>query len=190
MKKNSRGFFSLTLLATLLMVCMSVPGPAQFGSIGKAAGPEFLVYTFKADPTVKIGYPKGWSVQETQLGAVITENQTNDSAGILFFIVQLQQGVNTNDDLAKTMIAGLQQQFPDLKPAARQPHPQAPEVLTIDATLSSEGIPFRAHMWCVANAQNRLGLFIVFYAPTARYGSFDANQYLTAAVKPMFEAGK
>ncbi len=187
MKKISSAKIKLFLMV-LLLTSIVIPGLAQFGNIGKpAAGPEFLVYTFKADPTVKIGYPSGWTVQENQMGAVIVENQTSESAGILFFVGQLQPGVNSNADLAKTMVDALRQQgYPDLQVTSQQPHSQAPDVLTLNATLTSEGVPFQCLMWSAVNLQNKIGLFFVFYAPGSRYATFNADQYLTECVKPMF----
>ncbi len=156
-----------------------------------AAGTEmtFDVYTFMADPSVRIGYPRGWTVQENEMGAVIVESASDDSAGILLFVGQLQPGVGSKEELAATMIPYLRQFFPDLTVARQNPHPQAPEVLTIEATLSAEGVPFLTHMWCMANTQVNVGVLIAFYAPQSRYTAYAAEKILYSTLAPTFNLG-
>ncbi|MCK4766002.1 MAG: hypothetical protein KAW12_27635 [Candidatus Aminicenantes bacterium] len=179
MLKKTGYFFRLSLAFVLILFL----GGVTFVQ----AQPEFLVYTFKADASVKIGFPKGWTVQENQMGAVITEKAAADSAGIMFILGQLQPGVDTNAALTKTMIDFLRKQgYPDLKAIKQQPHAQAPDVLTIDATLTAGGAPFRAHMWCSANTQNKIGIFLVFYAPANRYAAFNPQHYLASCAAPLF----
>jgi len=191
MKINIRGFFNFGLIFSVIVfwVCFSAFCRAGAGGGGTSA-PEILIYTFKADPTVKVGYPRGWIVQENQMGVAISEKQSADSAGILIFIGQLQGNIQTKEALAESMISALRQSgYPDLTVVKQGPHAQAPDVLAIDATLTAGGMPFMAHMWCAASTQVRLGIFAVFYAPKHRYGSFGVQELLGSCLAPMFGGG-
>ncbi len=191
MKINPKGDFNfgLIFLVMVFWVCLPVFSRAGAGG-GGASDPEILIYTFKADPTVKVGYPKGWTVQENQMGVAMTEKQGADSAGILIFIGRLQGNVQTKEALAESMINSLRQGgYPDLKVVKQGPHAQAPDVLAVDATLTTEGMPFLAHMWCAANTQNGIGIFTVFYAPRHRYETFAVQNLMSSCLAPMFGGG-
>ncbi len=190
MRKKFKGVFNFTLIFAVIIftACLLLFSRAD-AAVGQS-DPEILIYTFKADPSVKVGYPRGWIIQENQMGVAIAEKQTADTAGILIYLLQLQPNINTNEALAQTMLNNLRQSgYPDLKAVKQQPHPQAPDVLTIGATLSSQGMPFKAHMWSAVNAANRIGIFAVFYAPTNRYGTFNVQKYLSSCLAPMFGGG-
>jgi hypothetical protein len=191
MKINLRGFFNFSLFFLVIVSWVCLPAFSRAGAGGGGASePEILVYTFKADPTVKVGYPKGWAVQENQMGVAIKEKQSADSAGILIFIGQLQGNIQTKGALAESMVGALRQSgYPDLTVVKQGPHARAPEILAIDATLTAGGMPFMAHMWCAASAQVRLGIFAVFYAPKQRYGTFGVQNLLGSCLAPMFAGG-
>lgn len=191
MKINPRGFFNFGLIFLVIVSWVCLPAFSRAGAGGGgAADPEILIYTFKADPTVKVGYPKGWTVQENQMGVALTEKQGADSAGILIFIGRLQGNIQTKEALAESMINTLRQAgYPDLTVVKQGPHAQAPDVLAVDATLTAEGMPFLAHMWCAANTQNGLGIFTVFYAPQHRYGTFAVQNLMSSCLAPMFGGG-
>jgi hypothetical protein len=191
MKINHRRVFNfgLIFLVILFWVCLPVFSRAGAGG-GGASDQEILIYTFKADPSVKVGYPKGWTVQENQMGVALTEKQGADSAGILIFIGRLQGNVQTKEALAESMINTLRQAgYPDLTVVKQGPHAQAPEILAVDATLTAGGMPFLAHMWCAANTQTGLGIFTVFYAPQQRYGTFAVQNLMSSCLAPMFGGG-
>ncbi|MCP4663579.1 MAG: PQQ-binding-like beta-propeller repeat protein [bacterium] len=175
MRRTPRETFALLLLLAL------AASPAA------GTGMSFDVYTFMADPSVRIGYPRGWTVQENEMGAVVVESASDDSAGVLFFLGQLEPGVGGKEDLAATMIPYLRQFFPDLTVARQNPHPQAPDILALDATLSAEGVSFLTHMWCMANTQANIGVLIAFYAPQSRYASYPAEQILYSTLAPTFD---
>lgn len=147
---------------------------------------QFDVYTFKSDPTVKVAYPRGWIVTENQYGVSMAEKQTTDTAGVEIMLLQLPANINSNQALAQMLINNLRQQaYPDLKVLQQGPHPQAPQVLNISLTYSSQGIPFQALSWCAVNTQNRIGIFATFYAPNNRFPSFNPQQVLTSCMAPM-----
>ncbi len=102
----------------------------------------FDTYTFKSDPTVKIAYPRGWTVTENQYGASIVEKQTADTVGVEIMVMQLQPHITTNQVLAQSLLDNLRQQmYPDLKVLQQGPHPRAPQVLNISLTYSSSASP-------------------------------------------------
>ncbi len=190
MRKKFKGVFNVTIIFTVMIFTACVPLFSRADAAAGQSDTDILIYTFKADPTVKVGYPRGWTVQENQMGVAIAEKQTADSAGILIFLGQLQPGVTTKEALAQTMLNALRQSgYPDLTAVKQQPHPQAPNVLTIDATLSVEGMPFQSHMWCAADVNTKIGIFAVFYAPTHRYGTFQVQGLLGSCLAPMFGGG-
>jgi hypothetical protein len=147
---------------------------------------QFDMYTFKSDPTVKVAYPREWTVTENQYGVSIVEKQTTDTAGVEIMVLQLPANINTNQALSQMLINNLRQQvYPDLKVLQQGPHPQAPQVLNISLTYSSRGIPFQALSWCAVNTQNRIGIFATFYAPNSRFPSFNSQQVLVSCMGPM-----
>jgi hypothetical protein len=147
---------------------------------------QFDVYTFKSDPTVKVAYPRGWTVTENQYGVSVVEKQTTDTAGVEIMLLQLPANINSNQALSQMLINNLRQQvYPDLKVLQQGPHPQAPQVLNISLTYSSQGIPFQGLSWCAVNTQNRIGIFATFYAPNNRFSSYNPQQVLVSCMGPM-----
>lgn len=145
------------------------------------------IYNLKADPAIKVGYPSGWIVKETEMGVVIQEKNEADTAGIIIFLMPLQQGT-TSEKLADNMISLLRETaYPDITPVSRQPHPQAPEIHTLDATLTADGLTFKIHTWSMADNQTRVGIFSGFYAPSYRYDFFDVQELLTSCMAPLFQ---
>ncbi|MCP4150255.1 MAG: hypothetical protein GY757_21080 [bacterium] len=172
----------------------SFPAPAKSPQVPESSSAPgdvsqnmaFDTYTFKSDPTVKIAYPRGWTVTENQYGASIVEKQTADTAGVEIMVLQLQPHITTNQMLAQSLLDNLRQQmYPDLKVLQQGPHPRAPQVLNIYLTYSSKGIGFQALSWCAVNVTNRVGVFATFYAPGTRFLSFNAQQVLVSCMAPM-----
>jgi hypothetical protein len=152
---------------------------------------KFDMYTFKSDPSVKVAYPRGWTVTENQYGVSIVEKQTTDTAGVEIMIMALQPNINSNQALARMLLDNLRQQmYPDLKVLQQGSHPQAPQVLNISLTYSSKGLPFQALSWCAVNTQNRVGIFATFYAPNSRFPSFNSQQVLSSCMSPMIGGGQ
>jgi hypothetical protein len=152
---------------------------------------QFDVYTLKSDSSVKVAYPRGWTVKENQYGVSMVEKQTTDTAGVEIMVLQLPANINTNQALAQMLINNLRQQvYPDLKVLQQGPHSQAPQVLNISLTYSSQGIPFQALSWCVVNTQNRIGIFATFYAPNSRFPSFNPQQVLVSCMGPLIGGGQ
>ena len=146
---------------------------------------EFDVYTFTQDSSVKVGYPRGWTVQEGGKGVAIREKMADDSAVVLILVGKLLRAT-TNEQLAESVINGLRQSgYPDLKVAKQQPYPKAQDILAIDATFSVVGVPFQSYIWCVVDQQSELGIFANFYAPKSRYGEFNAQWMLFSSLSPM-----
>ena len=144
------------------------------------------IYTFRADPGIKIGYPSGWIVQETEMGVVVQERNDADTAGLIIFLIPLEEGM-TSERLTDHMISLLRDGgYPDLTPVSRQPHPQVSEIHTLDATLTADGLPFKVHTWSVADAETGVGIFSGFYAPSYRYDYFDVQELLTSCMAPLF----
>lgn len=144
------------------------------------------VYTFRADPGIKIGYPSGWIVQETDMGVVIQEKNEADTAGLIIFLIPLEEGV-TSEALTDRMISLLRDgAYPDLTPVSRQPHPEVSEIHTLDATLTADGLPFKVHTWSLADEATGVGIFSGFYAPSYRYDYFDVQELLTSCMAPLF----
>lgn len=152
-----------------------------------AKGPPIEIYVFKQDSSVKVGYPRGWTVSEHELGVSIAEKQTNDTAGIDLLIMAVQQEVRTKEDFAK-MVVDLfhQSSYPDLVVVKQEPHPRASEVLTLDVTFTINNLPYQAHAWCMINPQAKIGVFATFYAPKERYRTFQGEKLLVACLIPMF----
>ncbi|MDQ7779380.1 MAG: hypothetical protein RDV41_06680 [Planctomycetota bacterium] len=150
------------------------------------------IYTSKQDKSVKIGYPRGWTVSEHQLGITVAEKPgAADTAGLDVLLLAVQENVKTNEDLAKAVIENLRQSsYPDIKVAQQQAHPQAPGLLVVEAAFTAGGVPYLAHAWCAANPQQKMGLFATFYAPKNRYAAFNAEGLLAACVVPMFGGDK
>ncbi len=145
------------------------------------------IYEFRADPSLKIGYPSGWIVQETEMGVVIQEKNEADTAGLIIFLIPLQEGT-TSEDLADSMISLLREKsYPDITPINRQPHPQEPEILTLDAILTADGLTFKFHTWSMADSDTGVGIFSGFYAPSYRFDYFDVQKLLTSCIAPLFQ---
>lgn len=144
------------------------------------------VYTFQSDNSVRIGYPRGWTVQEHQLGATILERQTTDTAGVEVLLGTLQQGVHTKEAFADSLINNLRQStFPDIAITNRQTHPQSADLLVLDISYSSNNIPYLSRAWTTINLQAGVGIFIIFYAPSNRYQSFNPDEILLNCFQPM-----
>jgi len=161
---------------------------------------SFDVYTLKQDSTVRLGYPKGWTVTEQPagggiLGAVIQEKQTADSAGIMAFVIPIAQGVQIQNskELTEALLGSLRQEsLPDLTVVGQQPHSQAPQVLVTEIAASSGGISFQGRVWCALAPvkQNlKLGVFAMFYVPQTRSAAFNADQILASTLAPIFATG-
>jgi len=145
------------------------------------------IYNFKADPGIKVGYPSGWIVQETEMGVVIQEKNSADTAGLILFLMPLEEGV-TSEELANNMISLLRDgTYPDITPVSCQSHPQVPEIHILDATLTADGMTFRLHTWSLADNETGVGIFSGFYAPSYRYVFFDVEKLLTSCMAPLFK---
>lgn len=145
------------------------------------------IYNFKADPAIKVGYPSGWIVQETEMGVVIQEKDALDTAGLILFLMPLEEGV-TSEELADDMISLLREtSYPDITPVSRQPHPEVSEIHTLDATLSADGLTFKIHTWSMADEKTGVGIFAGFYAPSYRFDFFGVQELLTSCIAPLFQ---
>ena len=145
------------------------------------------IYTFRADSGIKIGYPSGWIVQETEMGVVIQEKDDSDTAGLIIFLMPLEEEM-TSEQLTDQMISLLRDKaYPDLTPVSRQPHPEVSEIHTLDATLSADGLMFKIHTWSWADNQTGVGIFSGFYAPSYRFDFFDVQELLTSCIAPLFQ---
>jgi hypothetical protein len=144
------------------------------------------IYTFRADPGIKIGYPSGWIVQETEMGVVVQERNDADTAGLILFLIPLDEGM-TSEQLSEHMISLLREgAYPDFTPIRREPHPEVSEIHTLDATLTADGLSFKVHTWCLADEETGVGIFSGFYAPSYRYDYFNAQELLTSCMAPLF----
>ena len=150
-------------------------------------GQAFDIYTLNQDDSVRIGYPRGWVVQEHEAGVSILERTAPGSAGIEIFIGSFKGGYTTSEALARSMLNSLRQSFfPDLTVLGQAPHPQAPQILTLDVGFSSGGLPFLSRVWTVADQATSTGMFLAFYAPRDRYQYFDAERILINCLAPVF----
>ena len=124
--------------------------------------PKIAVYTFRADKSVKIGYPEGWVVGEHKMGASIVEHADPGCAGIEFLVGQLKGDVKTNKDFADMMFKVLRQKIPTLKTIKEGAHPNAKMLWIIDAKFSSDGTNYLAHVLTMVNPKNKIGIFVAF----------------------------
>jgi len=183
--RNSRNlhFKNYLLSSCLLSLILSLAG---LFALSQTDIP-IQIYTFRADPGIKIGYPSGWIVQETEMGVVIQEKNDADTAGLIIFLMPLEEGV-TSSQLTDHMISLLRDgAYPDLTPVSRQPHPEVSEIHTLDATLSVEGLMFKIHTWSWADDETGVGIFSGFYAPSYRFDFFDVRELLTSCMAPLFQ---
>lgn len=168
------------------------------GAMAGAKTPGVEIYTFKADKTARIGYPKGWKVTEQNmpgmLAAMIQEKKGKDSAGVMIFVMPIagEAAVKTGKDLSKALLGTLRQQMlPDLKIGKQAPHPQAKEVFTSEITATSDGVVFKGLAWCAvapATPKLKIGVFALFSAPQKRYGQFNGPLTLATVLAPLFGA--
>ena len=49
---------------------------------GRSGIDVFEIYTFQQDSSVQVAHPKGWTVEEHELGVTILEQQAAGSAGL------------------------------------------------------------------------------------------------------------
>ena len=164
---------------------------AEQGTATPKTGMTFDVYTFQADSRIKVGYPRGWTVSEHSLGVTIVEKQAADTAGIDVIIGQLQAGMQTKEAFADYLLNGLRQNyFPNLIMQNRVPHPQAPDILTMDLGYAANNIQYGARVWTAVYPQANFGIFVVFHAPLNRYGLFNPDQILLSCLQPMFSGAQ
>ncbi len=175
-------FKNLFVVTCLLWIILSLAGLIALSQTDM----PIQIYTFRADPGIKIGYPSGWIVQETELGVVVQEKNDADTAGLILFLIPLDEGM-TSEQLADHMISLLRDEaYPDLTLVSRQPHPEVSEIHILDATLTADGLPFKLHTWSMADAETGVGIFSGFYAPSYRYDNFNVQELLTSCMAPLF----
>ena len=157
----------------------------------------FSVYTFKCDPTLKIGYPTNWIVQEEMdksgsvLSAVITRSAAADSEGYLVYFVPFPENTQIKNarQFAAVTISNLRKNvLPGLKVDKEYPHKSMPLVHVSDVSLDDGNTKFLGRSYSVfqADGSRIIGLFSLFYAPQSTFGNFNAGQMLAGLLTPIF----
>lgn len=159
--------------------------------------PAYSVYTFKHDQNLKIGYPAGWNVQEQadakggMISAVITRSTAADSEGFIFFLIPYPKDAPIADSRQFSAIAAEQLKsnaLPGLKLLKDYPHQSQPVVHVSELALDADGVSFSGRSWSalLKGEGTVVGLFAMFYAPSAAFEKTSVEEMLAGLIAPIF----
>lgn len=164
-----------------------------FAAGALCADPDFSVYTFKADPTLKIGLPAGWQIAEQAadsfLSAVITRSDADDSEGFLVFFIPFSPDspIKESSRLSSLLLDQIRlDALPGLSITREYTHKDSPIIHVAELKATVKDIPLQGKSWCalVANDNLAMGIFALFHAPATAFGRFDSDIMLASVLAP------
>jgi WD40-like Beta Propeller Repeat len=166
-----------------------------FAANGYCRDHSFAKYSFKADPSLQIGYPRDWKVneqlEESLLSAVITRSDASDSEGFLVFFVFHPPGSELKEgkQFARLVIDNLRQgSLPGLSVSREYQHPEVPLIHVSELRVSIGDTVFQGKSWSSSVAGDQFGIeiFVFFYGPSSTFGDYNADAMLAGVLSPAF----
>lgn len=163
-----------------------------------AQADNFSVYTFKCDPTLRIGYPNGWTVEEeldetgTVITASVTKSNAADSEGFIFFITTfpLDSAIQTSKQFSSASIQNLRTDggLTGLKVDKEYQHSGSDMIHVSELSIALEGTKFLGMSWgaLVKTDEMAIALFGLFYGPETTYRNYNPELMLSGLFAPIF----
>lgn len=163
-----------------------------------AQADNFVIYTFRCDPTLRIGYPSGWIVEEdfdetgTVISASVTRTNDGDSEGFIFFLTTypLDSAIQNSKQFSHTAIENLRTEggLTGLKIDKEYQHSGSEIIHVSELSVTHEGMSFYGMSWGVLlrSEEMAIAIFSLFYGPETTYKDFNPELMLSGFFTPIF----
>lgn len=163
-----------------------------------AQAENFSVYTFKCDPSLRIGYPDGWTVEEdldetgSVISASVSRTSNADSEGFIFFLTTypLDSAIQNSKQFADSAIENLRTEggLTGLKVDKEYQHSGSEAIHVSELSVTHEDLKFYGMSWSslLKTEEMAIALFCLFYGPDTTYKNFSPEKMLSGFFAPIF----